>query len=123
MTVRKAPAGLGRRGRDLWRWLAKFEPEPHELVQVLECCGIADRLDALAKRVAEAGVFDTNAKGETVPHAAVIEARQQVLALNRTIAALNIPAPHGRDAWEGLTSSQRARKAALARHYPGGHRA
>lgn len=119
----KPPAGLGDRGRDLWKWLETFEPEPHELLQVLEACRIVDRLDALDAILAKDGLMATNAKGDPIIHPALVESRQQTAILNRTLASLRIPLPEGRDSWDGLTSSARARKAALARHYPGGNRA
>jgi hypothetical protein len=65
----------------------------------------------------------TNAKDETVVHPALVEARQQIAILNRTIASLRVPSPDGKDEWSGLTTSERGRKAAMARHYPGGNRA
>jgi hypothetical protein len=113
------PAGLERRGRELWRWLLQFEPEPHELIQVLEACRVADRLEQLDRTLRSEGIAAENSKGEAVPHWALVESRQQVLALNRTLAALRIPLPAGQESWDGLTASARARRAALSRHYPG----
>lgn len=120
--MKNPPAGLDARGRDLWRWLMEFEPETHELVLVLEACRIADRLDKLAAVLAKDGLMTTNAKDEPIVHPALVEARQQTATLNRTLASLRIPSPGG-DNWDGLTASARARKAAMARHYPGGNRA
>ncbi len=127
MTARKAPrkppAGLGARGRQLWRFLVEFEPEQHEVVQLLECCRIVDRLDALAEILAVEGLGATNGRGDAVPHWALVESRQQTLALNRTLSALRIPLPEGQDDWDGLSSSARARRAALIRHHGGGRHA
>ncbi|MGH3117183.1 MAG: hypothetical protein ACRDQ2_08725 [Gaiellales bacterium] len=115
------PAGLHRRGRELWRWLFKFQPEPHEMLQVLEACRIADRLEELDRTLRREGLSAENSKGEAVPHWALVESRLQVVALARVINSLRIPAGEA-ESWDGLTSSARARRAALARHYPGARR-
>jgi hypothetical protein len=121
MTKPKPPVGLGAPGKKLWRWLVAFDPEVHELAQVVEAARIADRLAELDRIVRREGLTTTDHRGNIHAHPALVEARQQALALNRTLAALNIPSG-GAGEWDNLTASQRARKAALTRHYPRGDR-
>jgi hypothetical protein len=84
----KPPAGLRSRGRSFWRAvLQQLEFETHELVLLGECCRTLDRLDALDAAVRASGALLPD--GRIAP--ALVEARQQQLALARLIASLRLP--------------------------------
>lgn len=81
------PADLADNGRSLWlAVLGEYELERHEELLLAQACRTVDLLDALAARVA--------ADGEMLDgrvHPAVVEARQQRIALARLVAALRLP--------------------------------
>jgi hypothetical protein len=67
-----------------------FELDEHERIQLLEACRIADRLDALRVLVDREGVVIASPQGAKA-HPALVEARQQGIALARILAALRLP--------------------------------
>ncbi len=91
MTARKTPPGLGVHGRRLWRSVSRG----YVLAEVdgpllLEMCRTVDNLQALAEVVSREGVTHDSPQGVRA-HPALVEARQQRLALARLVAALGIP--------------------------------
>jgi hypothetical protein len=63
-----------------------YELAPHELAVLVECCRTVTGLDDLARVVAAEGVMlDGKA------HPAVVESRQQRLALGRLLVTLRVP--------------------------------
>lgn len=93
---RRAPRGLGTRGRKFWRdtW-AEFELSDAETVILEEACRTIDRLDGLDETIKKDGMTTTGSAGQTIVHPAVQEARQQQLTLHRLIAALGLPDDDG----------------------------
>jgi hypothetical protein len=84
VTTVRAPAGLGGRGRRLWRELVAQEDfDPAERVLVEEACRITDRLDVLHEEIAEAP------SSERLK--VMSEARQQANVLKQIVAALRLP--------------------------------
>ena len=61
------------------------------LALLLEAARTLDVLEQLAAVVDRDGVMVTNARGEAQTHPAVVEGRQQRLALARIIATLRLP--------------------------------
>jgi hypothetical protein len=91
--VRRAPSGLGRAGRALWSdVVADFELSSHEEALLLQAARTADAIDRLEAVVAAEGdVLDVPPTPKRV-HPALVEARQQRIALARLVACLAIPA-------------------------------
>lgn len=92
MTKPKAPAGAGPAGAKLWREvLDEYELEQHELLLLREAVRTVDTLDSLQAQVAADGVLLDSSQGSRA-HPALVEARQQRIALARLLAALRLPA-------------------------------
>jgi hypothetical protein len=90
-SIPRAPSGLGRSGRALWRALLEdFELTEHETVVLREACRTVDALDALQNLVNQEGHLSNSSQGVRV-HPALVELRQQRIALARLFAALHIP--------------------------------
>lgn len=86
------PDDLGQSGRRLWdATLGDFALDVHEELLLLQACRTADRLDLLAKEAAGSPVTVVNMKGDQVAHPALVESRQQSLALARLLASLRMP--------------------------------
>lgn len=85
--IPKPPKGLKAAGRRLWRSvLGDFELDEHEVVLLRQAAHAADLCDDLQAVVdAEGPMLD----GRT--HPAVVELRQQRIALARLIVALRVP--------------------------------
>ncbi len=85
------PRGLGPAGRALWRSVAgPFELEAHERTVLREACRTADACAALQRVADEEGPTLDSPQGVRV-HPALVELRQQRLALARLLASLRIP--------------------------------
>src|SRR3954467_7144684 len=92
MTKPKPPRGAQRAGKALWdAVLDEYELEEHELLLLREAVRTVDTLDALEARVAADGPLLGSSQGERA-HPALVEARQQRIALARLLAALRLPA-------------------------------
>src|SRR4051812_23522988 len=87
----RPPSGLRASGRALWRAvLADFELAKHEEAVLREACRTADSLDDLQALLEAEGLTSETSQGRRV-HPALVELRQQRIALARLFAALNIP--------------------------------
>ncbi|HXH78172.1 hypothetical protein [Nocardioides sp.] len=87
----KPPKGLGQSGRALWAAvLGDFELTEHETVVLREACRTADSLDALQMLIEQEGHMSESSQGVRV-HPALVELRQQRIALARLFAAMHIP--------------------------------
>lgn len=92
MPVKRAPAGLDRRGRAFWRSATgRYSFSDGELLLLEEACRSLDVLDSLAVAIAGQGVTVAGSKGQTRANPLLVEARGQKLALARLIAALRLP--------------------------------
>lgn len=90
--VPTVPAGTGTAGRRLWRAiLEEYEFEEHELLQLREIVRTVDLLDELQRRVKKDGPVVESPQGSKA-HPALVEMRQQRVALARLMAALRLPA-------------------------------
>ena len=119
MAARRAPSGLGRSGRALWRdIMAEFGLAPHELAILVQCCRVADRLDRIEADLAAADTLVvTGSTGQPRCHPLLAEQRAQMRVLESMSRALSIPLP-SEDV--GRRRSPTARDAALARWGSGG---
>lgn len=85
MTTPKAPAGLGERGRQLWReYAAGLDVARRQIL--VDACRLADRSEELATLVQAEGPDGTAAR----------HARETTAMLARTITALRLPDEAGR---------------------------
>ena len=87
----RAPKGTGPSGRRLWSWaVEEFVFDPHELALLTQAVRIVDHLDALTEAVDRDGVEVDTLAGRK-PNPALVESRQQSIALARVLAALRMP--------------------------------
>lgn len=87
----RAPKDLATGGKRLWnRVLRDFELADHEESVLLQACRIVDVLDRLQVAIDAGEVLVSSPQGlKTNP--AVVEFRQQALALAKCMASLRIP--------------------------------
>lgn len=91
-TTHRAPKGLERSGRRLWRSIVDdYDLETHEQLLLSEACRVADRLDRLAEESAISTLTVTNNKGDEVANPLLVEARQQAVVFARLLASLRLP--------------------------------
>ena len=77
------------------RWVADVLDE-HEQATLLQACRLADLCDDLQRTIESEGLMSESSQGPRV-HPAVVELRQQGIALARLLAALRIPAGEADD--------------------------
>lgn len=86
------PRGLGKSGKALWRaLLTDYDLDEHEKSILTQACRIADLCDQLQGLIDMEGPMSESSQGPRV-HPAVVELRQQGIALARLMTALRIPA-------------------------------
>jgi hypothetical protein len=111
-TVR-APAGLGKAGRALWREVNReFGLAPHESAILIQVCRVIDRLDAIELELSGASLTVEGSTGQPRAHPLLAEWRHQARVLESLSRALSIPLP-GEDV--GRRRSPTAREAAVQR--------
>lgn len=113
-----APAGLGAAGVRLWVAVTAGLTLRADEYSLLEAaCRCADQVEALDAVLASSGSMIAGSKGQQVLHPAIPELRQQRQVMASLLGRLDIP--EGGDGlgteWDGLSASQRARRAARAR--------
>lgn len=95
--IPRAPRGLGSSGEALWRAvLTDYELDEHETSILTQACRISDACDKLQGIVDDEGVMSESSQG-TRAHPALVELRQQGIALARLMTALRIPAGESSD--------------------------
>src|SRR4051812_41909920 len=113
MSERRAPAGLGKSGRALWRQInAEFGLAPHESAILVQCCRVLDRLDQIQAELSGATLTVEGSTGQPKAHPLLAEQRAQMRVLESLSRALSIPLP-SEDV--GRRRSPSAREAALQR--------
>jgi hypothetical protein len=111
---RRAPAGLGPRGRGFWRdVLNTYALDLAETQLLTETCRLLDQCEQLQAVLDRDGLTVTGSTGQQRIHPAVGELRACRTALGRLLAQLDLPDPEG-DTLASPTSA-RARKAAQSR--------
>jgi hypothetical protein len=117
-SVRRAPSGLGKGGKALWRAVnAEFGLAPHESAILVQVCRCVDRLDAIEAELSGATLTVEGSTGQPKAHPLLAEWRAQARVLESLSRALSIPLP-GEDVGRRRTPS--AREAAVARWSHGG---
>jgi hypothetical protein len=126
-TMPRSPAGLGSRGRSLWRTIsADFVLGTAETEILGLACRTLDRINALEEALKGAPATVEGSQGQPRPHPLAGELRAEVLLASKLLAQLGIPTDldpedlHG--SWQGLTPSERGKKAAARRWASRGHR-
>ena len=113
MGTPRAPSGLGRAGRALWRdVMAEYGLAPHEAAILVQCCRCLDRLDAIEAELSGAALTVEGSTGQPRPHPLLAEWRMQARVLESLSRALSIPL-EGEDV--GRRRSPSAREAAVQR--------
>ena len=108
---RRAPEGLEKAGRRLWRGIvAEFELDSRELLVLEQAARQADAVAALEAEIEASGLVGPGSKGQMRLSPTVTELRQARLAVSRLLSDLELPAPD-----EETGVSRRGRKAAEAR--------
>ncbi|WP_299051784.1 hypothetical protein [uncultured Nocardioides sp.] len=91
----RKPAGLGSAASRLWSSVVdEYELDEHELALLVEAVRTVEVLAKLDERVRCDGPLVTTPQGERA-HPALVEARQQRIALARLLAALRMPSGDG----------------------------
>ena len=114
-TSTRAPSGLGPRGRRLWRQVLRdFEPNLSEIELLTEAARTVDRCEVLETALRDQPLTTAGSRGQVVSHPLLAELRAERQLLSRLLGQLAIPEPEAGD-WDGLTASQRSRRAARIR--------
>ena len=109
----RAPSGLGRSGRALWREVnAGFGLAPHEAAILVQVCRVIDRLDVIEAELSGAALTVEGSTGQPRAHPLLAEWRHQARVLESLSRALSIPLP-GEEV--GRRRSPSAREAAVQR--------
>lgn len=113
----RAPSGLKATGKRLWAQVTNgLTFRPDELAILDQACRVADQVAALERVLAKSKSMIPGSTGQQVLHPAIAELRLQRSTLSTLLARLDIPEADGDlSEWDGLTASQRARRAARAR--------
>jgi hypothetical protein len=118
----KAPAGLGRSGLALWRSITTWQLDdlplvlrPDETAILVIACHVADTITMLEADVKGEPRVTIGAGGVERVDPLIRELRSQRGQLAGLLARLDLPEANADNEWEGLTLSQRGRKAVRAR--------
>jgi hypothetical protein len=103
----RAPDGLQAAGKRLWLSVVKdYEFDEHELALLVEAVRTVDALTRLDHEVRRDGVLVDSPQGQRA-HPALVEARQQRIALARLLAALRLPNGEADDRQAGARPQRR----------------
>lgn len=108
----RAPSGLGKAGRSLWRSFGAYVFDARETAALAAACRQADDIAALEAELATGTLIVEGSKGQPVLNSAVAELRQGRLALSRLLGSLDLPAE---DAGSLTPRQLQARKASNTR--------
>lgn len=114
----KAPPGLAARGRRLWRAVDKlYELTLEERELLTEAARTLDTCEALQVALRDEPLMTLGSRAQPVAHPLRAELRSERLLVAKLLAQLGLPDDEGEDGheWDGLSASQRARKASRAR--------
>ncbi|WP_433361924.1 hypothetical protein ACQPZX_29395 [Actinoplanes sp. CA-142083] len=109
----KPPTGLRAGGQRLWDSITgEFELDEHELSLAREVCRTVDQVDELESIVRRDGAIIESPQGLKT-HPAMVEARQQRIALARLLAALRMPAGDEGDKVQGRREHRPQRRSGV----------
>ena len=125
--IPRAPAGLAKRGSSLWKAVTgDFVLGTTETEVLGLACRTLDRINALEEALRGAKATVEGSQGQPRPNPLAGELRAEVLLASKLLAQLGIPTDleaedlHG--SWQGLTPSERGKKAAARRWASRGHK-
>lgn len=103
----RAPQGLRAPGKRLWSSVVgSFDLDEHELAMLVEASRTVDVLDLLDARVRTDGPIVSSPQGQKA-NPALVEARQQRIALARLLAVLRLPSGEETDEKAGSRPQRR----------------
>jgi len=94
--------------------LRDFEPNLSEIELLTEAARTVDRCEVLETALRDQPLTTAGSRGQVVAHPLAAELRSERQLLSRLLAQLAIPELEG-EVWDGLSASERARRAARAR--------
>jgi hypothetical protein len=108
------PPDLQEAGRALWEAVGDDDlaMRPDEIAVLTEACGVKDTIAALVEATAKGPAMVDGSRGQLIVHPGIQELRQQRQLLAGLLRQLAFTDPEDDASWDGLTASQRARKAA-----------
>lgn len=107
----KAPTGLGKSGKKLWRDVVKTYQLRSDELQILEqMARTSDTIDALQAVIDAEGMMATGSMGQAVVHPAVQEIRQHRTLFRQHAQRLDLPDAEG----GGTAAAKRSAKAKAA---------
>lgn len=113
MASPRAPAGLSRRGKGLWRDVVGiYDLRPDEIRMLEDACRTADLVEQMTAALKNASLTVCGSQGQPVINPLVQEIRQHRQVMRSLLIALKLPTEDDRD---GAARSDAARKAAHAR--------
>jgi P27 family predicted phage terminase small subunit len=112
----RAPTGLGPRGKRLWKNVTKdLELDIDDAELLIECCRTLDNCEKLEEALRTEPLTTEGSRGQLVAHPLRAELRSERILAAKLLAQLGIPDEGDGNEWDGLTASQRGRKAVRAR--------
>lgn len=116
MAAVRAPEGLGKPGRALWRKVTgKYELRPDELLLLEQCARSADLIGRMEAEARDAGLTTTGSTGQAVINPVIAELRLQKRELSRLLFQLGLPDEGAPGRGLEQARSVLARKAAIQR--------
>jgi len=120
-SIPSAPKGLGLEARRLWRdTLKEFQLGPTELRLLEDACREIHLIELLETELEGADLVVRGSQGQPVANPLAQEVRLHRGVLRQLFTALRLPEVENVDSWDGLSTSERGRRAALARWRRGG---
>jgi hypothetical protein len=111
-----APPGLGTEGRSFWREVVKgWEMTPDGLRLLARAARLLDTLATLDAALKGADLILAGSRGQAIANPILTERRLHELAFAQICRQLRLEDEEPGQGWSGLTNSERARKAAMAR--------
>lgn len=115
-TTPKAPSGLGLPARRMWKGVvAGYELTTTELELLGQACRVLDTIARMEAALADEPMIVAGSTGQPKANPLGREIREERLLLARLLDQIGLPTDAQAGAWDGLTASHRARKAARAR--------
>ena len=116
----RAPAGLQKAGRSLWKAMAAdvaqgWELDARDRAQLGSACRLADAAALLEEVVERDGVMAKGSTGQPVVHPALIELRQHRAAIAALLARVELAPPEQRTGPMSARQRDQLRQARQAR--------
>ena len=111
-----APKGLSMEARRFWRDILKeFTLGPAELRILEDAVREIDLIEKMEAELEGADLVVYGSRGQPVANPLAQEIRLHRGVLKQLLGALRLPEDESPDSWDGISASERARRAAMAR--------